>query len=389
MTPNSWMWWQGYVTVRLRGPGLERLLNKITDLDIVLYSVERLTADVVIVRLRVRDFRRLRPLLWGSQINVSILDKHGAAFLLRKFRLRAFFGLGLVVSLLFILYLGNFLWFIEVIGLETLPMEALKVAVEELGLRTGVARSTIKTRLIEAELLKRFPDLVWAEVRLNGVKAEIRLTEGDGLDLADTTSGHIYAARDGVVTEVLVLRGTPQVAEGSTVRQGDLLLSGVYYDARGRRQFGAAQGVVKARVWYEGIGEGALSRWEPVQTGRNHLQYALSIGPITIPLGRSYSRETHLVERREWHLYLGRAMVPIHWSRIDYREVEWIRVHVPSLEAERDAYNLALESLRAQGIEEEEVVEERRRSDLLVDGEGIRVTVRVEVHEDIGLFLSQ
>lgn len=389
MTSNSRMWWQGYVTVRLRGPGLERLLNKITDLDIALHSVERLTADVVIVRLRVRDFRRLRPLLWGSQINVSILDKHGAAFLLRKFRLRAFFALGLVISLLFILYLGNFLWFIEVTGVETLPMEDLKAAVEELGLRTGVVKSTIESRVIEAELLKRFPDLVWAEVRLNGVKAEIHLAEGDGLDLAHTTSGHVYAARDGVVTEVLVLRGTPQVEEGNTVRQGDLLISGVYYDARGQRQLGAAQGIVKARVWYEGVGEGALSRWEPVQTGRNHLQYALSIGPITIPLGRSYSRESHLLERREWHLYLGRAMVPIHWSRIDYKEVEWVRVLVPSLEAETEAYNLAWESLTAQGVREEDVLEERHRSDFLVDGEGIRVTVRVEVREDIGLFLSQ
>ena len=59
---SLWLWWQGYVTIRLRGPGLERLLNKIADLDIVLFQVERLTSDVVIARLRVQDFRRLRPL---------------------------------------------------------------------------------------------------------------------------------------------------------------------------------------------------------------------------------------------------------------------------------------------------------------------------------------
>ena len=52
MTSYGWMWWQGYVTVRLRGPGLERLLNKIADLDIGLHKVERLTADVIIIRLR-------------------------------------------------------------------------------------------------------------------------------------------------------------------------------------------------------------------------------------------------------------------------------------------------------------------------------------------------
>ena len=156
---SLWMWWQGYVTVRLRGPGLERLLNKMAELDIVLQRVRRLTGDVVIIRLKVKDFRLLRPLLWGTQINVSILDKHGAPFLLGRFRLRAFLAIGLMLSLLFVMYLSNFIWFIEVGGSQTLPMEALKGAVWDLGLRAGVVRSTIEPRAIEAELLKRFPVL--------------------------------------------------------------------------------------------------------------------------------------------------------------------------------------------------------------------------------------
>ncbi|HHT90173.1 MAG TPA: sporulation protein YqfD [Firmicutes bacterium] len=389
MTSYGWMWWQGYVTVRLRGPGLERLLNKIADLDIGLHKVERLTADVIIIRLRVRDFRRLRPLLRGTRINVSILDKHGAAFLIRKFRLRAFFAVGLVASVLLILYLGNFLWFIEVTGLETLPLEALKMAAEELGLRAGTAKCQIQPRAVEAGLMKRFPSLVWADVRLNGVKAEIRLGEGDGLQSEYGTSGQIYAKKDGLVTEIRALRGTPQVREGATVRQGDLLIAGVYSDARGQKQFGAAQGIVKARVWYEGVGETALLRWEPIPTGRNHTQYVLSIGPITIPLGRSYARDSHLVEGKDWNLYLGRAMVPIRWTRLEYQEVERVSIRVADQEAERAAYALAWESLMAQGVSREAVLEERHRTDLIIDGDGLRVTVQVEVQEDIGLFLSQ
>ena len=96
---SSWMWWQGYVTVRLRGPGLERLLNNMVERDILLQGVQRLTGDVMIIRLKVKDFYRLRPLLWGTQINVSILDKHGAPFLFGRFRLRVFLAVGLMLSL--------------------------------------------------------------------------------------------------------------------------------------------------------------------------------------------------------------------------------------------------------------------------------------------------
>lgn len=67
MTAYFWQWWQGFVTVRLRGPGLERLLSKIAQAGIVLWEVERRTPEVMLARVGVKDFRRLRPLLWGKQ----------------------------------------------------------------------------------------------------------------------------------------------------------------------------------------------------------------------------------------------------------------------------------------------------------------------------------
>lgn len=389
MTSCLWMWWQGYVTVRLRGPGLERLLNKVADLGIAVFGVERLTTDVVIVRLGVKDFRRLRPLLWGSQINVSILDRHGAPFVLRRFRMRAFLGVGLVLSLSFSIYLANFIWFIELHGNESLSMSALKVALEDLGLRSGVPRSSVQPREIEAELMERFPILAWAQVSVQGVKAEIQITERDGVDSEYGGAGHIYAQTDGVVTELLVLRGTPRVKEGDTVRKEDLLISGVYYDARGRRQFGAARGIVKARVWYEGVGEATLTKWEAVKTGRAHRQYVLTIGAIHIPLGRSYPQETHLPDSKEWRLSLGSAMVPLRFAKTDYQEVEYVPVRVSTEEAQAVAYGIAWESLAQQGVQQDGVLKEKHRVDFMPDGDGLRVTVWVEVVEDIGQFFSQ
>lgn len=383
---SLWMWWYGYVTVRLRGPGLERLLNKMAELDIVLHKVERPTVDVMLARLKVKDFRRLRPLLWDSQISVSILDKHGAPFFFGKFRHRTFLAIGLLVSLALMAYLSNFIWFIEVSGGESIPTEALKEVVADLGLRSGVARSVVQPRLIEGVLLKQFPNLAWAQVKMKGTRLEIVLTERDQPQGEYTGPGNLYAAHDGVVTEVFVLRGTPKVRASDTVREGDLLISGEYYDAHGRKQSGAAQGVVKARVWYEGVGEAALTRWEPIYTGNSHRQYLVTIGSIKIPLGRSAPKETHVPSEREWQLSLGRAMVPLRLTEINYREVEYQKVSVSRQEAERIALQLAWESLLRQGVEREQVREERPRVDFLADGDGIRVTVQVEVLGDIGLF---
>ena len=393
MTSLPWMWWQGYVTVHLRGPGIEQVLNRAAEAGVVMLRVERLTSDVVIVRITARDFRRLRPLFRETvprlAVSVSVLERHGAPFLLRRFKRRLFLAVGFALAALFAIYLSNFVWFIEVVGNSTIDLPSIRAAVAETGLKSGVPKRSIDAQAVERHLLERLPSLAWSQIKTKGVKVEIHLVERDTVETDGQQAGHVYAKRDGLVTEILVLQGTPQVREGDTVLQDDLLISGMYYDRQGRRQFGAARGIVKARVWYQAVGEASLVRWEPQRTGKRHRQYVLTVGPLRIPLGRSYPQETHLENVKNWRLYLGSAMAPLSWSRIEYEEVEWMAVGIPVQEAEQAAYLLAWESLLAQGVERESVIQEKTAVDYVEDGEGIRVTVRVEVVEDIGQFLGQ
>lgn len=386
---SSWRWWQGYVTVRLRGPALERLLNKVAALNIHIFKLQRLTEDTIIIRLGVKDFAKLRPLLWREHINISILDRHGLPFLIQRFKIRSFFALGLIISLFVMVYLSNFIWFIEVEGNESLSPALLNIAAEDLGLQVGIKRKSVNSRVIESELLLRFPSLAWVKVNTKGVKLQIALSERKGVDEDYGGAGHVYAENDGIITDILVLRGTPQVKEGDTVLKGDLLISGIHYDAKGIKQFGAAQGVVKARVWYEAIGEVPLTKWEPIKTGVKHRQFILGLGTFNIPFGKSYSLENHLRETKQWTLPLGSAMVPFSLQRIDYHEVQYSRINVALDDGKKEAYNMAWESLLMRGLKKEKVNTERVEDDLIIDQDGIRVTVNVEVEEDIARFFSQ
>lgn len=386
---NSWIWWRGYITVRLRGPALERLLNNVAALNIRIFKLQRLTEDTIIIRLGVKDFAKLRPLLWKAHINIAILDRHGFPFLVQRFKIRSFFAIGLILSLFIMVYLSNFIWFIEIEGNENLSPALLNIAAEDLGLQVGIKRTSVNPRSLESQLLMRFPSLAWVKVSVKGVKLQVALSERKGVAEDYGGAGHVYAENDGIITEILVLRGTPQVKEGDTVLTGDLLISGIYYDAKGIKQFGAAQGVVKARVWYEAVGEAPLTKWEPIKTGTKHRQFIVSLGTFTIPLGKSYSLENHLRELKEWTLPLGSAMVPISLQRIDYHEVQYSRINVSLDDGKAEAYNMAWKSLFMRGLKKENVKTERVEDDLIIDQDGIRVTVNVEVEEDIARFFSQ
>lgn len=393
MMPFLWLWWQGYLIVRLRGAGLEKVLNRAAQEGIVLYGIERPTCDVILARIKAADFSRLRPLLRelgpGLRVDAAILDRHGLPFLGRKFKRRAFLALGCALAALLTVYLSNFVWFIQVFGNERLAVEVLKLAVEQTGLRTGLPRKAVDARAIERQLLASLPSLAWVQVETQGILVKVHVRERDLGDLDAQVAGHVYAKRDGLITELLVLQGTPQVKEGDTVREGDLLISGMYYDWQGRRHFGAARGVVKARVWYQAVGEAGLLHWEAEKTGKKHRQYILGVGSLRIPLGRSYSRASHLVTSEKWQLSLGSALAPLSWTVVDYEEVEWTAIPLSPAEVEQVAYELAWENLLNQGVNRENVIAEKRTVEPLADGLGLRVTVQVEVLEDIGEFLGQ
>lgn len=389
MITYFWLWWRGFVTVRLRGPGLERLLNRIAEADIVLWQVERRTPDVLLARFGTDDFCRLRPLLWGTRIQVSILDRHGLPFLLRDLRKRLLLMAGLALCLAFIVHLAGYIWVVEITGHESLSAGELRIAAEQLGLNVGVRRAAIAPRQIEKQLLLRFPTLAWVQLELKGVKARLYLSERDEGDGVKTGAGHIYATEGGVITQVLVLRGTAQVKEGDTVQPGEVLISGVYYDPRGQKQFGSAEGVVKARVWHEAVGEAPLVVWQPIKTGQRRLQYLVIFGPWTIPLGKSYSEETHLPQTREWSLSLGAAMVPISLVRVEYSEVEYSPLSIPVEQAKANAISMAWENLLSRGVDREEVQAKEEKMHFMADQDGVRINLTVETEQEIGLFLNQ
>ena len=93
-----------------------------------------------------------------------------------------------------ILYLSSFVWFIEVIGSEDIPADhILDVAVTN-GLYSGLPKTAVNTAALEAALLSNFPDLAWANVRVEGTCAIIEVVERQKDEYDPSVIGDIIAA---------------------------------------------------------------------------------------------------------------------------------------------------------------------------------------------------
>ena len=95
---------------------------------------------------------------------------------------------------------------------------------------------------------------------------------------------NVVAARAGLVTKVEALDGQAMVMAGSTVTEGQLLISGVAESKSGGVRFMQGRGRVYARTWYELSVRVPLAAEEKAGEGKTAARVALDVGKRRIKI---------------------------------------------------------------------------------------------------------
>lgn len=231
-------YFSGYLLILVSGSNAERFFNMCCFHDIHLYELKRQGSSYH-AEIKAADYFRLRPVIKKTGICPVILSKKGFPFFLRRNRKRKILFFCAFCFAAGIYYLSGFLWRIEYQGCYYHTKEELQSFLRDNGLYEGVRRSKADCTEVEEAIRSRYPDIGWvsAEIRGTVMKISIQETKMPSLS-AETASdgygevwteetGHIKAARDGIVSELTVISGTAMVKTGDVVRKGDILISGI------------------------------------------------------------------------------------------------------------------------------------------------------------------
>lgn len=384
-------WLTGYVEIVARGAHLEKLINLLAGSGLFVWDIKRINRDALVAKIRAHGFLRIREPLRRSGCRARIRAKKGWPFLWRRIKLRKLFLCGAAGAVLVLLYLSSFIFFIKVEGFEGKDREILLVALAKRGVKTGLPRKDLLERKswIEREIMIEVPQAVWLGISVRGVVAQVRVVHRKTTPIV-ITAADIVAARDGVISKLVVIRGTPVVKEGDTVARGDLLISGtVWHGDPEQQEFSKeevpAGGMVEARVWYDFDVLEPRTVWQPVigKTCRN--QYSIRFGNqlrqligYGEPPGKNYSWT-----RWRKRLYQGRNPVDtVEFIKDTWHKVEWHRVTRPLSKVKQLALLEATERLRRMpgtGPEPTKTFSWSR------EGDFIRLRVTVESVQDIGM----
>lgn len=283
-----WAGVAGYLVIIIRGAALEKLLNLASANGIYLWDIKRFPPDLMTARIGRRGFCALRPFLRLTGCRVRIRRKRGLPFLWQRLRRRAGFLCGFVMFVAAVAVLTGFIWRVELVGVKRLDAAALRGDLRRLGLYRGVWRGRLDRDRIRAELERITPEAAWIDIDIRGVVAVVRVVER-ALSPAQEEPGDLVAARDGLISRLVVYRGTPVVREGDTVRQGQLLVSGreIRLDEGGglAPRLVPASARVEARVWEQAVATLPLRIWRDEPTGRKTIAVGLNLGSMRLRVG--------------------------------------------------------------------------------------------------------
>jgi similar to stage IV sporulation protein len=389
----------GYLRLKISGFTLEKFINLSMRRGIVLWDMKR-QDNSMYVKMRISDFRQIRPLVRKTHCKIEILTRHGFPFILYSVRHRKMLIAGGVLFCICLYLLSSFVWFVEVSGLISLPPEAVLHVARQAGLKPGIMKRSVDLKQVEHILLLQIPDIAWAGITLRGTRAIVEIAEKTVVPVGDKAPANILAAKDGLVEELIVLVGEARVRRGETVRQGQTLISGNMVpkvkDLEGNLvpnlnapvQLVHAQGIAKARIWYQTYGEAGLNKEVTCRTGRTYTRVVSKVGEVEkIIKGGEMPFLNYEIEEASKTL-LGNGGIktsPVELKVVTYYELKRSQVPLTPEEAREEAKLTALAALQEQIPDGVQVLSRNIEVLKTAEPDLIRVKVIVETLEDIGI----
>jgi len=179
--------------------------------------------------IRRQDLGKAQIVCAHYEGTVRILEKNGIFWSIHRILSRPILLSGVAAVFFFYLLIPSRIFFVKAEGNRTVPTRQILSEAEKCGIAFGVSREVVRSEKIKNALLERIPQLQWVGVNTSGCVATISVTERNTDQVAEDTIGvsSLYASRDGYILSATATKGSLVVQPGNTVKEGQLLISGL------------------------------------------------------------------------------------------------------------------------------------------------------------------
>ena len=388
-----WFFLIGYVIISIEGYMAEKFINIAFKRGIHLTNINRIDKRKLTAKIKLSDFRKLRPIAFKSKCKVRIVQKEGLPFVLKRYRNRKFFVVGFVIFAAIIIFLSTIVWTVEIETPASISSSQVMDCLRSMGIYPGVVKSAVDRKEISETLMLKIDNIAFAGVQLNGTRLTIKIVDRRQPPkiIPSDTPCDIIATKYGIIESVEVRQGTAVVKPGDTVMKGQKLVSAATTVAEDPRfpesvvNLLHAQATVKARTWYEAEQLVEMVETRETRTGSVIEDNEIDILGIKINLFKpkiNYSNYDTIKEEKMLNI-AGIIQIPVMGIKTKYYETNIDVIDLDSDKAAENAINAAYKTCLEQ-IPDSAVVNDVKTEFVPLENGGLLAKVSVECIEDIG-----
>ncbi len=227
-------WLLGYVEFEIIGKYPERFINITVKNSVSVFNTRRVDKKLLGC-MYIKDYKAVRPYCKKSRVRLKIVSKHGFPFVIRRYKNRVGVLLGVAVFILIVCFMSNFVWSIDVTGLETVSEAHLMQVLNDNGLRVGTFKPSVNFVKIARDTMLDIDDIRFLAVNVQGSYASVEVKEkAKSPKVPDyKTPANVKAKCDGLILKIDTHQGFALFEKGSAVVKDQLLVSAVSEDALG------------------------------------------------------------------------------------------------------------------------------------------------------------
>ncbi|MBY7143348.1 sporulation protein YqfD [Virgibacillus sp. NKC19-3] len=387
----------GYVTILIKGDRPELFFQKCMRQGILVWNIKKTADDACIGSVRLHDVKELKTIKRKTNHKLTFIDKKGCPFLIKRFTKKRQLMLGLVISVMLIIFLSNIIWEVQITGVPTEVEEKISKQLDEYGVHSGAWIFTLdEPTAIQDQLIKDVPELLWVGVEQKGTTFYLEGVEKSVVEEKESTGPqHLVATKKGVIKNMYVSEGLPRVAVNDYVEPGDVLVSGIINEENEDSEEGeedkerqldlvAADGDITATTWYEVSVNVPLGGDYEMLSGNQEKKYYISLGNLRFPiwgLGNPDYEDIHR-ETNETPIHFLKWQLPVTFIDTTLSEKLYHSVERTKEEAINTGIMQAKNELQLQLGPESQIISEKVLHETTERGK-VKLNLYISVEENI------
>ena len=370
----------GYLVIEFSGEFCEEILNIAARNHISLWNLTYRKGKITGC-ITIKDFKRIRLLKRKGKTKIKILERCGLPFKTVRYKGRAGFIIGAAIFVFVLNFLSGFIWNIEVCGNKRLESEEILKTCEELGIKIGISSRSINSSMMSQKLALKLSDVAWASFNVEGSKLTVNITETKLKEDDSKKPKNVKSTADGIIEKIDITGGEAQIKIGDTVREGDLLVSGVY-ESMNATVFDQPTGTITAkteRVFRES------AKFKQVvfeDSGKTVVHRVLSIFNFNIPLYIGDVSDEYTEKSIKKNIKLIGKELPIGITTKEFNIQNKVTLQYNAEELQEILEKKINEQIKKLKITEYETVDTK----IIEEGDGIILEKRITAHENIAYF---